>query len=134
MQAIICYIVALFLGLPLSVHILYSFVILIPAAIFAISLGMIIGSLMNENQVAGFGSAFITITQLFSGAWMDLKMVGGIFEKVGMILPFSHSIDAVRAIMAGNYIDIIPHLYWIIGYLVVGFVAAIFSFKFAMKR
>lgn len=134
LQIIVCYLVAALLGLSITANLLISLLVLIPAALFAVSLGMIIGSLLNDGQVAGFGSVFITVTQLFSGAWMDLKMVGGVFEKVGNILPFSHTLDAVRAISAGNYSQITPHLYWLFAYTIVAFIAAIFSFNHAMKR
>ncbi len=134
LQAMACFIAALILGLAINVHILMSFVVLLPAAVFIIGLGMLLGSLLNENQVAAFGSVLIVVTSLFSGAWMDLNMVGGIFKTIGYILPFAHTVDAVRAVLTGDYAAIFPHLYWIIGYMVVTFSMAVFAFKHVMKK
>ena len=51
-QSVICYIVALFLGLPLTVNILYALLLILPAAIFFIALGLLCGSVFTDKQVA----------------------------------------------------------------------------------
>lgn len=66
---------------------------------------------------------------------MDLKMVGGVFEAVGYALPFSHAIDAARAVLKGSgFGDIILDFYWVIGYTLVFFVMGVFCFRWKTKR
>lgn len=96
---------------------------------------MILGSLFTANQVAGFGSIVIVAISLFGGAWMDLKMVGGVFEAIGYALPFAHAIDATRAILKGSDLgNIIRNFYWVIGYTLAFFVLGIFSFRWRTKQ
>jgi len=46
----------------------------------------------TENQVAGAGSLVIVAISLFGGAWMNLKVAGGLFEAVGYALHFALAI------------------------------------------
>ncbi|MGE5529065.1 MAG: ABC transporter permease [Patescibacteria group bacterium] len=87
LQIAACFGAGALLGFHLDIHVLTSLLILLPAALIFIGLGMLLGSLCTENQVPGFGSILITGTSLFSGAWMDLKAVGGIFAGIGYALP-----------------------------------------------
>jgi len=103
--------------------------------IVCVALGMILGSLFTENQIAGIGSILISVIGIFSGAWMDLKMLGGAFEAIGYTLPFSHAVDATRAILKGSgFGDIILDFYWVLGYAVVFFILGILCFRWRTKR
>ena len=79
--------------------------------------------------MGGVGSVFITMTQLFSGAWMDLKMVGGFLEKVAYALPFSHAIDAARLAIQGDFSSMIPDILWVISYTIIAIILSVFAFK-----
>jgi len=108
---------------------------LIPMAIVCIGIGMILGSLCTENQVAVGGSILIVLISLFGGTWMDLKMVGGIFKTLGYSLPFAYAIDAAREILRGLSIDkILTELYWVLGYMVISIFVGIIAFKWRMKQ
>jgi len=134
MQILVCMIIGLALGLKLTGSILLSLLIMIPVALTCIGIGMILGSLFTENQVAGVGSIMIIIISLFSGAWMDLKMVGGIFERVGYALPFAHAIDASRAIITGASLsDIISELAWVCAYMIATISAGIVAFRWKTR-
>ena len=52
-QALICYLVAIPLGLTVSIHIFYAIIGLIPVAVFNISLGLLCGSLLGVKQEIG---------------------------------------------------------------------------------
>jgi ABC-2 type transport system permease protein len=96
---------------------------------------MIIGSLFTVNQVSGLGAFIITAISLFSGAWMDLQMVGGVFETIGYALPFAHAVDAANGLLKGaSFIEIINNFYFILLTTFVLIILAIFSFKWTMKR
>jgi ABC-2 type transport system permease protein len=135
LQIIICLIVAVILGFSLNMLLfLLSLMVLIPIAFACIGVGMILGSLLTENQVAGAGSFVIIISSLFGGAWMDLNMVGGVFKNIGYALPFAHAIDATRAIYTGAaLIGIASNIYWVVGYAILFLIAGIFSFSWKIK-
>jgi ABC-2 type transport system permease protein len=133
LQGTLVFLLAFALGMAVTVNILLAALVLIPMAAMSVLTGLLFGSLFTESQVAGVGSIYITLTSLFSGAWMDLDMVGGIFKTIGYALPHAHAIDAARAALAADYAAILPHVAWTIGYaLVIGILAA-FAFKRGMK-
>lgn len=135
LQITVFYIIGILFGITLNCNMLLSLIVLVPISITCISIGFLIGSLCTENQVAGIGSVFIIIASLFGGGWMDLNMVGGVFKIVGYILPFSHAIDATRAILIGLPLRTITNnLYWVIGYTLCFFVLGVFSFKWKTRR
>lgn len=132
-QCVVCFITAFLLDLVISANILLTLLVLFPQAIMSIFTGLLFGTMLNESQVQGLGSMYITLSALFSGAWMDLNMIGGIIKKISYALPFSHAIDAARASLAGRYASIFPSLLWPIIYAVVVFLLAAFAFRQKMK-
>ena len=134
-QSVICYAVALILGLTPSVNILSALVFIIPVALLFVSLGLLCGSFLTDKQVGGICGALLTnLSAWLSGIWFDLELVGGAFKKIAYALPFVHAVDMERAILAGNYADAMPHLLWVIGYAVVILAAAVLVFLRKMKR
>ena len=135
MQAVICCAVAVCMGLELSIHLLLGVLLMVPGALFFIALGLLCGSLFTDKQVGGICGALLTnLTAWFSGAWFDLALVGGAFEKVANVLPFVHCVELERAVFRGEYSGIFPHLYWILGYLIVAAMAAVLVFFRQMRR
>lgn len=134
-QTIICFAVALFLGLKLSVNLLLAVVVIIPSAIFFIALGLLCGSLLNDKQVGGICGAVVTnVSGWLSGIWFDLDLIGGTFKDICNLLPFVHGVNAAKYAVSGEYSKIMPELYWVIGYAVVILVAAILIFTYKMKN
>ena len=133
-QTVGCFIAGAIMGATFS-NLMSSLVILLLIAMTCISLGVILGSLCTENQVSGLGSLLITIIGLFSGVWMDLKMVGGVFEIIGYALPFAHAVDASKALLSGaSTTEISNNILWVTVYAIVFFVVAILAFGRAMKK
>jgi len=133
-QSVICFIAAFFLGLPVSVNVLMVFVVLIPASILFIAIGLLAGSLLTDKQVGGICGALLTnLSAWLSGTWFDLNLVGGGFKQVAYRLPFVHAVEASRAALVGNYAGIFPHLWWVIGYATVILFLAIWAFSKKMK-
>lgn len=129
-QCILCYVVALILGLSATVNILYAVLFILPAALFFIALGLLFGSLFNVKQVGGLCGALLTnLTAWLSGIWFDLALVGGAFKKIAYLLPFVHAVELERAVLSGNMADILPHLCWVLGYAVAASIAAILVFR-----
>ena len=134
-QAAICYLFSIPLGLTLSVNILYAIVGIIPMAIFNIALGLLCGSLFGVKQVGGICGALLTnLSAWLSGVWFDLKLVGGVFEKVANALPFMHAAELEKALFAGNYDVTASHLLPILGYSVIVAAVAVVCFLRQMKR
>ena len=86
-QAVICYLVAIPLGLGVNVNIIYAVIGLIPMAIFNIALGLLCGSVLGVKQVGGICGALLTnLSAWLSGVWFDLELVGDTFGKIANLL------------------------------------------------
>jgi ABC-2 type transport system permease protein len=134
-QTVICYIVAIILGLKVTVTILYAVLFQIPVAMFFISLGLLCGSIFNVKQVGGICGALLTnLSAWLSGVWFDLELVGGWFKKIANILPFVHAVEMERAVLDGRFADISNHILWVLIYTFVTFFAAIALFLRQMNR
>ncbi len=133
-QIAVCFIVALFLGLELSVHILMTILVLLPAAVLFIAIGLLCGSIFNDKQVGGVCGALLTnLSAWLSGTWFDVDLVGGAFKAISNALPFIHAVNAGRAALSGNYSGIFPELWWVIGYAAALIVLAIVVFTHKMN-
>ena len=135
LQCVICYIAAAFLGLRLTVTVLYAVLGLLPAAVLFIGLGLLCGSALGVKQVGGLCGALLTnLTAWLSGVWFDLELVGGAFRRIAYRLPFVHAVEMERAILRGNPSGIFPHLWWVLSYAAAVMAAAIGVFLWQMKR
>ena len=134
-QCVVCYIAAIALGLNITVNILYAVVFIIPVSILYIALGLLCGSVLNDKQVGGICGALLTnLSAWLSGVWFDLDLVGGVFKKLAYALPFVHAVDMERAVLAGDFSGIFPHLWWVLGYAAVLLVLAVLMFLRQMKK
>lgn len=134
-QGIICYVVAIILGLDFSVNILYAILFIIPISILFIALGLLFGSILTDKQVGGVCGALLTnLSAWLSGIWFDLELVGGVFKKIAYALPFVHAVDLQRAVISGDFANIFSHLWVILAYAIGALVLAVFLFLRQMKR
>lgn len=134
-QSAFCYAAALFYGLPFNANLLVAIVVNIPVVIVFIALGLLFGTLLNEKAVGGVCGALLTnLSAWFSDIWFSTAMVGGVFESVANALPFVHAVKAARYAVAGEFAEIMPELWWVIGYAVVLLAAAITVFAIKLKR
>lgn len=133
-QALICYVSAVPLGLEITLSILYALLGILPVAFLYISIGLLCGSVFTDKQVGGICGALLTnVSAWFSGIWFDLELVGGVFRKIAYCLPFVHSVEMERAILNGNFAQALPHLWWVLGYGIVLFALAVLLFLRQMK-
>lgn len=134
-QCIICYMIAILLGLPITVTIVFAVLFIIPVALFFIALGLLFGSIFNAKQVGGICGALLTnLTAWLSGVWFDLDLVGGVFKKIANALPFVHAVELERAVLNGSYRDVFPHLWWVAGYAAAALILAVLLFVRQMKK
>jgi ABC-2 type transport system permease protein len=133
-QSIVCFFAAFFLGLSVSANVLLAILVLLPTATLFIGIGLLAGSVLSDKAVGGVCGALLTnVSAWLSGTWFDLNLVGSGFKSVAYALPFARSVDATRAALAGDYPSILPHLMWVIGYVVLILVIAIAVFSTRMK-
>ncbi len=134
-QSAICYLAAIPLGLTVSVNILYALLGMIPMAIFYIALGVLFGSILGVKQVGGICGALLTnLSAWLSGVWFDLKLVGGVFEKIANLLPFVHAVEMEKALFCGAFTSAATHLLPIALYCAAITVIAVFCFLRQMKK
>ena len=134
-QTVICYMFAIPLGLTVNVNIIYAIIGIIPMAIFNISLGLLCGSLLGVKQVGGICGALLTnLSAWLSGVWFDLKLVGGFFEKLANLLPFTHAVEMEKALFNGNFELAASHILLILLYSVIITVIAVLCFLGQMKK
>ena len=134
-QSLICYLVALCLGLELTVNILYALLSILPVSLLYIGLGLFCGSALTDKQVGGVCGALLTnLSAWLSGVWFDLDLVGGAFRKVANALPFVHAVIVQQAVLAGNFDEIFPHIWYVLGYAAVVMLAAVAVFLRQMKK
>ena len=134
-QSVVCYLLALPLGLPLSGNVLLATLLKIPTIVFYVSMGLLCGSVCNVKQVGGICGALLTnVSAWLSGIWFDPALMGGAFGKIAQWLPFLHAVELEREMIIGNFSKIWPHLYPVLIYAVLVTAAAVFFFLRQMKR
>lgn len=134
-QSVICYVAAIPLGLTPSVNIIYALLFILPISLLYIAMGLLFGSILNDKQVGGICGALLTnLSAWLSGIWFDLELVGGTFQSIANLLPFVHAVELEKAVLAGNFSLLLPHLGWVLGYGVACLALAIFLFLRQMKK
>ena len=134
LQTVLCFIAALFLGMTFSFSIIPTIISILPIGLVFISSGLLLGSILSEKAVGGICGALLTnVTALFSGAWFSVELVGGTFEKIAYVLPFLHAVEMGRAGMTGQYVDMLPHVWWVLGYGIVISIMVVYMFQKKMN-
>lgn len=134
-QAVICYLFSIPLGLTLSKNMFYAIIGIVPIAVFNISLGLLCGSILGVKQVGGICGALLTnLSAWLSGIWFDLSLVGGYFEKTAKLLPFFHAVEMEKALFNGNFEAAFSHLPFVLLYCLFITVTAVLCFLGKMKR
>ena len=134
-QTVICYLVAIPLGLTISVNIVYAVIGMIPMAVFNIALGLLCGSALGVKQVGGVCGALLTnLSAWLSGVWFDLSLVGDVFEQIANALPFVHATEMERALLGGDFGLAATHILPIVLYSVAITAIAVFCFLRQMKK
>ena len=134
-QSIICYLAAMLLGLDATINILYAVLFIIPVSVLYVAMGLLFGSFLSDKQVGGICGGLLTnLSAWLSGTWFDLNLVGGAFQKIAYALPFVHAVELERAVLAGDFAGIFPHLWWVLGYAALVLVTAVWMFLRQMKK
>lgn len=133
-QSVVCYAVALLLGLTPTWNILPAIVMVLPVSLLFIGIGLLCGSVMTDKQVGGICGALLTnLSAWLSGTWFDLELVGGPFQKIAYCLPFVHGVEMGRAVLAGDLGGVFPHIWWVLAYGIAVLALAVMLFLRQMK-
>ncbi|MBQ2050322.1 MAG: ABC transporter permease [Spirochaetales bacterium] len=134
-QTVICYVIALILGLSFSVNVVWAVLMILVPSFLYIALGLLCGSAMTEKQVGGICGALLTnLSAWLSGIWFDISMLGKVVNAIANALPFIHAVELERAVVLGDFSAALPHLIWVLAYGIVLMVIAVFVFLRQMKR
>lgn len=135
LQAAVILLIAALLGLESAGNLGVVAVVLLLMAVWYIATGMILGSTVPYKAVSSVWAAVLILT-IFGGAWFDLGAFPGGFRAVADVLPFSHAIDACRAVMVGGegIGAVAPDLWWVFGHALVASIVAVAVFRRKMYR
>ena len=134
-QTVICYLVAIPLGVNFNVNVIYAVIGIIPMAIFNTALGLLCGSVLSVKQVGGVCGALLTnLSAWLSGVWFDLNLVGGTFKKIANVLPFVHAVELEKALFSENFECAVSHAWPIVLYSVMITAVAVSCFLRQMKK
>ena len=121
-------------GLELTVNLLFAILVTMLTSLLFVGFGLLFGSLLNDKAVGGICGALLTnVAGWLSGVFIPIDLIGGAFKKAADILPFYHSVQAIKATLSGNFIEILPHLIIVLGYTIVIFILAIIVFHRKMS-
>ena len=129
MQSTLIFILAVILGLDLSINIIFAILVSIPISILFIGLGILIGSLFSEKASSGISSIVIQLVCFTSGMYFEKELLGTIFSKICDALPFESSLIIIKGIL--NDINMIStkNIILFVIYLLVILLFSSFSFK-----
>ncbi len=134
-QSLVCYLVAIPLGLDFGTNVILALLGAIPMAVFYISLGLLFGSLMSVKQVGGICGALLTnLSAWLSGVWFDLDLVGGAFRKIANLFPFVHAVELEKALFFGDPSAAAEHILPILLYSALATAMAVLCFLRQMKK
>lgn len=129
MQSTLIFILAVILGLDLSINIIFAILVSIPISILFIGLGILIGSLFSEKASSGISSIVIQLVCFTSGMYFEKELLGTTFSKICDALSFESSLIIIKGIL--NDINMIStkNIILFVIYLLVILLFSSFSFK-----
>lgn len=91
-------IISKIVGFDLNMEgVLLAVVVLIPSAVMFVAIGLILGTLFNQNAAPGLCSLIISLGSFLGGIWFDAEAAGGVLYKICKCMPFIYCTKAARA-------------------------------------
>jgi ABC-2 type transport system permease protein len=129
--------VGILMGLSIVGNFGLAFLILFILGLCCMGIGMIVGTLAkSEDQASGAPFLFIVPIVMISGAWWSVEQMPAVVKSIAEALPFLHAIDATRDVITRGFgfTDVLPDIYWLIGWAIVLFTIGIILFRRSMAR
>ena len=130
--AVSCLVTGLFVGIPQSVRLAYTFLSFIPFVLFGV-FRHISGSPMPGNTGDGGGEYLHHCQCAFWEGPDGPRDPGKTLKTITDFLPFSHAIEASRIVLSGRQENLWLHLGVVCLYALVFFVLAVFFFRRKMR-
>ena len=126
LQAVLVFGLGVVLGMDVEGNVALVALVLVLMAVFYVALGVAAGSMLTVNATTGVYTAVLLLT-VFGGTWFSLDDVGGPVKTIAGFLPFSHAVDAMRAVLAdgAGFGDIAGDVAWVAVYTVIAMVLAV---------
>lgn len=133
-QSAITFLASLLFGLHLSASIIIAVMATTVTALLFIGLGLLCGTLLSDKAVEGICGALVTnLAGWLSGVFMPIDLIGGTFRAIAHVLPFYHSVEAIKLALETNTRAALPHLGIVLIYAFAIYLVAIIAFKNKMK-
>lgn len=133
-QVTITLLASIICGLQITTGILLAIFVTTLTSLLFIGLGLLCGSLFNDKAVGGICGALLTnLAGWLSGVFIPIDLIGGAFRTIAHIFPFYHSVEAIKAALASDFIGMLPHLGVVLAYAFVIYLIAILAFRNKMR-
>ena len=129
--------VGILMGLSIIGNFGLAYLVLFIMGVCSIGIGMILGTLAKtEDQATAVPFIFIVPLVMISGAWWPVERMPSVIKSIAEVLPFLHAMDACRDVITrgASFTNILPDLYWLIGWTVALFAIGIVLFRRSMAR
>lgn len=121
-------------GLELSIKVFPVIFVATLNSLLFVGLGLLLGSVLNEKAVGGIcGALLINLAGWFSGIFIPLDLIGGAFKTMAEIMPFYHSVQAIKATFSGDLGKVFTHMAVVLGYTAVIYLIAVIVFRRKMR-
>ncbi len=122
-----------FLGLTISVNLIYTIILGIVISLLYVALGILLGSLVSDKATPGISSVIVQLVAFTSGMYFSSDLIGGFFEVICNILPFKPSVDLLKDVLNGNYENALFSIAIFTAYLIIASILAVIFFKKSLK-
>lgn len=134
-QTLICYGMAILLGLPIQINILYAIVLSIPISLFFIALGLLIGTLCHEKMANGLCGPLLTnLAAWLSGAWINLDLLGSLLKDIAFLMPFVHAVRLQQMCLIHMDDTFMADFLWVMAYASITLLLSMYLFTWKMKH
>ena len=129
LQNVLFFGVACLLGLKFSINVIFTILVLTLVSTLFVACGILLGSKFNTKQVGGVFSLLINLVCFTSGMFFDVSLAGKFFKIICQILPFSRIVDLSRAVLIGDYSNLLVTTLIVALYLIAIIILSIYVFK-----
>ena len=95
LQGVGTFVMALILGLPFSINILWTILV-------SIIIAILIGSLVSDKAASGVSSIVVQLVCFTSGMYFPKELLGSTYSKICEILPFDSALIIIKGILNNN--------------------------------
>ena len=103
LQDILLFVLAIILGFPFSINIIWTVLVSVIIAILFLGIGILIGSLVSDKAASGISSIIVQLVCFTSGIYFPKELLGNAYSKICEILPFDSALVIIKGILNNNY-------------------------------